>query len=420
MYTQDFPALSNSGPMTLAIPLIPQQYGYSSLSLTQLLSILWARRKSTLSIATAVVLAVALACVWWPRTYQATATLMVNFDVNDPLGGKEFPVGLLGSYMATQVELAQGSEVLLAVIDRLKLADNKTYAAGYRGNATGLRDWIEARMRKDLLVEQGRYGSQLIYVTYSAQQSADAALIANTIAEVYSEQQHMRLTGPASSRAQRYTEQLGELKDKVNRAQDQVADFRKHNGLIGSDAKADVDMHSTMIQLLKPQLAIQTSQLAELNKSLGWQHPQVTALQAQISATRQALGAEQSAYSSKAGNELAAAKYQLELESAQSVYKRALDGYDQVMFASTGSYTNLNFVSRATPPPKAKKPNVNVILLLACLLGLALGLVIPLSYELLHRRVRCRDDIERELGIPVLVELGSIAPALKRFARGIA
>jgi hypothetical protein len=38
-----------------------------------------------------------------------------------------------------------------------------------------------------------------------------------------------------------------------------------------------------------------------------------------------------------------------------------------------------------------------------------LGLGIPLGFELFHRRVRCRDDLERHHGIPVLVEFGSRA-----------
>jgi capsular polysaccharide biosynthesis protein len=37
-----------------------------------------------------------------------------------------------------------------------------------------------------------------------------------------------------------------------------------------------------------------------------------------------------------------------------------------------------------------------------------LGLGIPLGYELFNRRVRCRDDLERHHGIPVLVEFGRL------------
>ena len=486
MYPRDLPMLSNaeSNGTSIAVPMMPRDYAHAGMSAPQLAAIFWAHRRWTLMIAGGVVLLVAIACVLWPRTYISTATLMVNFEVNDPLSGRDFPVGLLGSYMATQVELARGSEVLLPVIKRLDLTRNKQYASGYSGEPDGLPDWVETRVRKKLQVGQGLYGSQLIYVTYSASNPKEAADVSNAVAEVYSEQQYQRLTGPASDRAQRYTDQLSELKNKVTVAQEQVTSFRRSSGLIDSDAKNDVDLQvlsnleqrlveaqssrrgaetraaanqrtgshilgSNMIQSLKTQLALQGAQLAELRATLGPRHPQLLSLQSQISVTRQSLNAEVNAYAGNAAAEFAAAtqleqqlqkaveearagvirvrqlqddgaKYELELESAQSVYKRALDGYDQIMFASGGGYTNVNFVSRATPPPKAAKPNVLVALLLACVFGGALGIAVPFLYELFNRRVRCRDDIERDHGIPVLVELGPIGPDMGQLTRGTA
>ncbi len=106
-------------------------------------------------------------------------------------------------------------------------------------------------------------------------------------------------------------------------------------------------------------------------------------------------------------------KYALELESAQTVYKRALDGYDEIMFASGGHTTNVNFVSRAVPPLKAAKPNKVKILFGSILAGLILGLAGPLAYEILvNRKIRCADDLERSFGIPVLIELDEI-PSLR-------
>jgi polysaccharide biosynthesis transport protein len=473
MYPRDLPVLATATPLSLHAPYMSQQYAPPGMSLPQFAAILWAWRRQSLLIAGAVVLIVGLGCLVWPRTYEATATLMVDFEVNDPLAGREFPTGLLGSYMATQVELARGSEVLLPVIARLKLAEQEDYAAGHSGDAGTLPAWVETRVRKKLLVEQGKYGSQLIYVTYGARDPAEAARVANAVAEVYSEQQHRRLTGPASERAKRYTTQLAELKDKVADAQQQVTEFRQRSGLIDSDEKGDVGMlmlstlearlldaqnarraaesrasadasvgsevlGSTMIQSLKTQVALQGATLAQLRTTLGTRHPQVLEVQSQLAATRGALDGELRAYDRNAAAELASAqqleqklqkaveerrasvlkvrqlqdsgaKQLLELQSAQSVYKRALEGYDQVLFASTGGYTNIDFVSRATPPPRPSKPKVGIALFLACLVGGALGLGLPLLYELVNRRVRCRDDVERDHGIPVLVELGPLA-----------
>jgi polysaccharide biosynthesis transport protein len=472
MYPRDLPVLATATPLSLHAPYLSQQHPQPGMSLPQFAAILWAYRRQSLLIAGAVVLIAGVGCLLWPRTYEATATLMVDFEVNDPLAGREFPSGLLGSYMATQVELARGSEVLLPVIERLKLAEQEEYAAGHSGDADTLPAWIETRVRKKLLVEQGRYGSQLIYVTYGARSAAESAQVANAVAEVYSEQQRQRLTGPAGERAARYTAQLSGLKDKVVHAQQQVTEFRQRSGLIDSDEKGDVGMlmlstletrlleaqnvrrtaesraavdasvgsqvlASPMVQSLKTQIALQGATLAQLRTTLGPRHPQVIEVQSQLAATRGALDGELHAYARNAAAELAsarqleqelqkaveerrasvlrvrqlqdsAAKQLLELASAESVYKRALEGYDQVLFASTGGYTNISIVNRATPPPRPSKPKVAMLMLLAVFAGGALGLAVPLIYELLNRRIRCRDDVERDHGIPVLVELGPI------------
>jgi hypothetical protein len=46
------------------------------------------------------------------------------------------------------------------------------------------------------------------------------------------------------------------------------------------------------------------------------------------------------------------------------------------------------------------------MMILASMVAFVAALGFPLVYERLNRRVRCRDDMERDHGIPVLVELG--------------
>jgi uncharacterized protein involved in exopolysaccharide biosynthesis len=455
-------------PLTLTPAAIPLSYVNPGISVSQLLSILLAYRKQSLAIALSLIALTCLVVKIIPRRYVATATLMLNYQVNDPLAGEEFPIGLLGSYISTQIELMQSSEVLQPVIERLKLTSRRDYTEGYSGNASSLSDRIQKSMAKNLTVEQGRYGSQLIYVTYAAENPEDSAAIANAVADVYSEQQYQRQTGPASERAQRYSTQLEELKDKVSRAQDKVTEFRQRTGLIGSDVHLDVDMEllsaleqrlleaenaqrtaevsaaanqsvagqvlsSTLIQTLKSQLAAQQAKLAEYSTTLGAHHPQVLELQSEMAATRRSLAEELQSYNSSASSQLSesrqmvqklqkavdeqkskvlglrklqdeAAKYTLELDSAQTVYKRALDSYDQIMVASNGHYTNVRFISRATPPLRADKPNTIKLLLVGCVIALFSAIAGPLVYEMLNRRVRCRDDLERDHGIPVLTE----------------
>jgi polysaccharide biosynthesis transport protein len=178
--------------------------------------------------------------------------------------------------------------------------------------------------------------------------------------------------------------------------------------------------------------------LAQLRSTMGSAHPKVIELENQIAATRKALNDEIAANGNNASSDLVSArqleqklaaaveqqrakvlavrrlqdegtKYVLELESAQSVYKRALDGYDQIMFASGAHDTNVHLISPAVPAMKAIKPNKLKLVFFGMIAGLLVGLGAPFIYELIFdRRVRCRDDFERGFGVPVLSEFDAI------------
>lgn len=446
------------------------------MSFVQIVTIVVAHWKLSLAIAAAVLVLAGVVTKLMPKTYSASATLIINYDANDPMAsankGIPDPMGR-NSYMATQIELIKGPEVLDEVIRRLNLAADPAYSSGNRGGEATLRSWVESRLLKNLDIEPGRGGSQLIYITAWAHRSDLAADIANAIADIFVEQEFERMNGPATDRAKRYTEELADLKKKVAAAQEAVTQFRRRTGAIDLDTKADLDMDSlsalehrllearnslrsnvahsagsqdssaavqgsNLVSNLREEGAKLKAKLAQLRTTLGPNHPQIIELQSQIAANDASLKSAIGTYSSAASSDILAsrtevgeleravegqrqkvllsrqfrdegAKYQLELESAQSVYKRALDGYDQIMFASTGHFSNITIASRARPALKADEPKAVKNLLLGALIGLALGVAGPFAFELLHRRVRCRDDVERDLGIPILTEFQSIA-----------
>ena len=456
------------------MPAIDQDSPSPGLSLTQLWAIARAHLWQTVIIAAAIVILTAGVAKIMPKTYAATATLMVNYENNDPLAARGIQTGPVPAYISTEMELMQSSGVLLPVVDKLNLTANPNYAGGYRSGAGELRDWAKDALSKGLEVEQGRFGSQLIYVIASARDPVLAASIANAVADTYLEQQRQRVHGPASERAKNYAEELAELKHKVSVAQDAVTSFRQKSGVTDAAAQtsnvegglltsleqryqeaqnqrraaevaANADRTSnravtasSLAQGLRSQLNDLTTKLAQLRSTMGSAHPKVVELENQIAAIRKALNEEIAASGNSASSELVSArqleqklaaaveeqrakvlavrklqdegtKYVLELESAQSVYKRALDGYDQIMFASGEHDTNVHLISRAVPATKAIKPNKIKLVFLGMIAGLLVGLGAPFAYELIFdRRVRCRDDFERGFGIPVLSEFDAI------------
>jgi uncharacterized protein involved in exopolysaccharide biosynthesis len=452
-------------------PAGEQHLAQPGFSIEQIISIAKANLKLSAIISIAFITVGAVAIKFLPKTYESTATLLVDYQINDPLSGQEFPLGLLDSYMSTQIELMQSPDVLLPVIKKLNLTNNERYTAGYNGDGQNLNDWARTQLAKTLTIDRGN--NQLIRITAASEDNVEAANIANAVAESYLTAHSNRLAGPAADRTKRYTEMLADLKQKVEIAQNNATAFRQRAGitdisnntegaillaamedrlLIAQNARRTAEANmvgnsevstqviaSALVQDLQAQLAEKQSELAKLQTTLGPQHPQIMQLKSEIDATKQSLSTQFNRYSANASSELASArlleqklqravdeqraktlnnkklqedgaKYLVELESAQAVYKKALDGYDQTMIASGGEYTNVSLVDQATIAIKSTKPNKVKLLLLAIMAGIGAGLAVPFGLELMNRRIRCRDDIEREFNVLVLAEFDSIPP----------
>ena len=467
--------ISHSTAVTVAVPepnlaAIPEQLEPQAMSVSQFAAILRAYWKQAAVITVAIAFVGAAAIKWLPKTYTATTTLIVNSDVKDPLAGRDFPVELINNYVATQIELMTSPIVLLPVVNKLDLVNDKNFSAGFSGSEDALREFVQKNLATAIQIERG-IGGQLLYVSASAKSAAKAADIANTVADVYIEQDRRRLNDPAGERAQRYTEELAELREKATIAQDKVTAFRKENGIGDMNSSAEgTESHALDVlhqQLLDTQnlrrsleakqtgqptpdeslgstvLDSQLAQLAQLSATYGPQHPKVRELNAQIAITRQSLANQNRLANVGADTELIrtrelerkyrqavadqearvlklraaqdeGSKLVLELESAKSVYKQALDGFDQIMFQAAASHTNVSIVNRAVAPLRASKPNKQKLLLVVLAIAIALGIGAPLAYGLfVARRLRCRDDVERDFGIAVLAQLESV-PYLAR------
>jgi protein tyrosine kinase modulator len=458
-----------------------ESYGpQAGMTVSQVLAIARAYWRASILIAFGVIVLATVAIKLLPKTYTATATLIVNSQSNDPLAAQEEHNVDFANHVVTQMELMTAPIVLLPVVDRLKLTKDEEYTAGFHGNSpVALRDYAEKVLAKNLEINTGR-GGQLIYVSASARYPTQAASIANAVADVYMTEERRRLDGPAAERAQRYSQELAELRSKAEAAQQNLTDFRQQNGLTdlnengadsetqalstlearlldaqnerralearqtGQEANATEAMNSGQIEHLKTQLSNLREQEAELATTLGPKHPKLLAVKAQIATTQAALDRAVSALTANTDTQLSRAidletrlthavaaehaqvlklrqlqdqgqKLELELQSAQSVYKRALEGYDQIMFASVDHATDVSMISRATAPDRASKPNKIKLLLAAILAGSMFGIASPMAYELLmNRRLRCRDDIERGFGIPVLAQFDAIPPVTAR------
>lgn len=457
----NYPALSPGAdsqmPAAYAAPVLSlEQVAQPGMSIAQIWALVKANWKISLAIFGALLLLSAIVIRLLPKTYTATAAVILNYEVYDPVAGREYPLGLLASHVATQVEIIQGPQVLGTVIDKLDLTKNDDFTSGYGGDGSDLREWVMESLRNRLEVRPSWNGGQIIYIKASTRGPAEAAAIANAVADTYLNQQVRRLNAPASEQANLYASQMDELRARVTRAQERITKFRRDTGVVEIDSigSIDIDMQSLAnleqryieAQNLRRAAEVQQvgnraaaseksaelrGELAQLQTTLGPQHPQVQELRSRIGALEgsmvqkanvdlaaardleeklaKAVDEQRGKLIGVRGNQAEGAKLLLELQSAMAVYKRALDGFDQISAAANSQYSNVSLLTRAEVPVKAAKPRKLKYLAFAALLSLGIGLLGPILYELLfRRRVRCADDVERDLGLPVLAEFDDL------------
>jgi len=468
------PVLSIATPSGQEPPVVNNEGGgEAGLSIAQMTAIIIAHRKISLIIASVILVLGTIVIKFLPKTYQSTATVIVDYEVNDPLSGQSFPIMLMDNYIATQIQIMQSAQVISPVVKELGLTKEKDLIAGYPGQGR-IEDWVSAALKKKLSITHSS-GTQLIYVTAESRDGTAAANLANTVANTYISQQIQRLNDPAMVQAKRYTEQLADLKEKVSVAQEKLAQFRQSTGLTEVQAgvndvetyllnnvegrlaeaknvlriaevnkanEADVNKAaaaSNLVQILRGQLATQESNMAEYQTTYGPKHPKVVELSSQIEATKQSIANEIKNITKTTSSDITAArelvakleaernsqrakvmstkekqdegaKLALEYDSARAVYKQALDGYDKIMASAGGRYSNVSLMNAGEIPIKSTKPNKQKLVMMVFVVSLMFGVGGPFAYELfLMRRIRCRDDLERDLGLPVLAEFDAIA-----------
>lgn len=454
---------------------VPMDYESPGISIQQVLAIVRAYRKASIIVGLVFFLLIAVIGVLRPKQYDASVTVLINPEVNDPISGKEFPIQMLSNYMATQLELITSTVVLRIVVDRLKLHEDERIVGNLDLPEDVRKSVAERSLQERLYVNQKTYGSQLVTIFFRDESPVGAADTVNAIAEVYVSREYERNADSDKSLAA-FKVQLDELKGRSDAAQQKFAEFQKRTGLInfgdrddqtavalsglesdlllaqsrrrqleieaGTKRLSDLEGGpNSEISAIRAKLGEQEALLAQYRLTDGPRNPRVIELQGTIEATRVDLARAERSVSSAGNAELAAArqlearlkaaiddqrkrvltqgerieegrKLKLEFDTAQANYRRAFEKFDEISRSSASSYNNLKIVSRATPPTRASSRRTRTTLLMAVVIGAAAGLVLPLLWGFVFRRIRCRDDLERDFGMPVLVEFDSISAAV--------
>ena len=440
------------------------------MNFTQFLLILNARKGIILGVLLFTVAVTATVSLLLPKEYTATTTLIIDSKSKDAVTGQLLPSQMFPGYMATQIDIINSSQVANKVVRDLKLAENpatrEQFIQATQGQGT-IEQWLADLLLQKISAEPSRESS-IISIGFSGSDPRFAVIVANAFAKSYIETNLDLRVAPAKLTAAWFDEQIVQLREKVDQAQQKLTAYQRENGIVESEERLDVEtrrmadlagqmvaaqsaafdassrtrdsgslpevINNPVVQSLKAQVAQGEGRLAEMAKRIGANHPDFLRLQAEVSSYNAKLAAELNTATRGVGATAGAARQRFselsgaferqkgrvlalkqqreeatllarDLENAQRIYDSALQRYGQSRMEAQSTQTDIAVLNPAVAPTAASRPRVMFNLLLAVFFGTLLGVSLGFLVELLDRRVRSGQDIVAGLEIPVLAEV---------------
>ena len=254
------------------------------MSFSQLLSILIARRWIAIWVFLLTVMVATIVSFLLPKSYKATATLILNSKGADPVTGFMLPAALMPGYMATQVDIIQSRNVALKVVSILGIANNPTAKLQFANATKGegeINNWYADQFLQGLQVNPSR-ASSVIEVGYQGADPKFAAALANAFAEAYVLTNLQMKTEPAKQAAIWFDQQIKGLRQNVEQSQTKLSAYQNDHDIAFSDER--LDLESTRLNDLSSQLVMaqsqtfdSTSRQSQLRKSSASESPDILA-----------------------------------------------------------------------------------------------------------------------------------------------
>lgn len=389
-----------------------------------------------------------------PNNYKSTATVLVTTRGPDPVSGVTMTAPMMASHLATQLDIIRSTKTALMVVDQLKLDQSETAKFHYAksGSNLNIRDWLTNSLIKNLNLDIAR-DSTVIHISYTSTDAAFAASVANAFANAYQEI-NVRLTAEPSQKAAGYfTEQLNDLRHKVEIAQKKLTEYRDEKGIIDADLRLDVEtkrlndistqlvnaqsgvigggqddptsiLRDPIITNLKVELSQAESRFSEIAQKYGRNHPSYKGASAEVGKLRSELNRHLGFTNKNSIGLVSQLKKSLEeqktkvlslnrardelllltreVEGAQQAYNSAMQRLNQTDLEGKSNLSNVSILDSAKVPDKPDSPKILLNVLVSIFLGSLLGLGVGLIAEMVDQRVRSAEDLADVFQAPVL------------------
>lgn len=339
---------------------------------------------------------------WYDKPFMLTATVGGGYRLKDPQGHTLF-TGHVGQ--SEQGNTSYGA-VRLQVM-ALTARPGERFVLTRFARPTVLKAFSRKLDVKQLGSVSLTSSSGVIQITYSGHNKDRITRVLDGIENAYLRQDVQRRALQAEQSIKYLETQLPAFKSKVDAAQADLARYQQAHGApsVATQTelllKQNVDLETTRQKLIQ-----QREQALRLYTP---EHPVVQTLDRQIATIERDEARLQSRIYQLPTKQQKVLSLMRNLSVSTELYTAILSAVEQFQVARAGTVGDVRIVDYALEPFKPVAPKKKLILAIALMLGLFLGAVYVVIQRALLRGVDDPGEIERELGLSVLVSVPYIA-----------
>jgi Mrp family chromosome partitioning ATPase len=319
-----------------------------------------------------------------PPIYKASTT--VKIEQRKTIAGllTEWITYNPGDVMESQTKIIKGFPIMRKVALRLGLIDESLPVSEIQIIVAGLQGEFTTETIKR---------TNIIRITTSSRNAKEAMDFANTVAQVYIEENLLEKKKQASTARQFIEEQLSLIEMRLIETEERL----KKLGDKESDLRLAEPIQKKLVDL--------EFELAVFLRKYTDKHPKVMQLKKQI-------GNLETQLAGFSDQELEYARFTREVEVNRKLYSMLKEKLEEARITEAQKVGDVSIVNPAVMPTSPIGTPMRIGVIIGGIMGLILGIAFAFIYETLDTSIETIEDIEKVLKLPVLGVVPSVRSEL--------
>lgn len=258
---------------------------------------------------------------------------------------------------------------------------------------------VVEKLQKDLVISEKGKKTGIIRVELSGPDAGRIVAAVDALSSAYVRQNVERKSAEAEKTLQFIDSQLPEIKQRLDRAEQALNEYRSKHGTIDlpMETKSALDK-SVNLDKVASELQLQR---AELRQKFTDSHPFVAAINRKIAEVENERTAMTGQIKNLPESELNSVRLLRDVKVNNELYVLLLNKAQELRVVKSGTIGNVRVLDRAFSPRKPVSPLFGQTVALSLVLGLVLGVMAAFARRALSRGVEDPDQLEAATGVSV-------------------